>query len=227
MAKKVYHIPLQKALQFIKANKTEINRLTTDTRYLEYAKQLGKCYYYLQIEEFIKFFKIDKDLTHSLKTMEYFNSAKFFEEISALINISQFDLEKTKTNTKDFFYGLFYIFNKTDNQLFELFIHKIFLHHHTAFNSSSNINIDYKDMSHTIAKSKNLTLKESFGEDEKDSFFKILLDDKVTIDEKGKLIKTLRKKAYKNLFYYLIDLEDKVSLDREEAYNRVQDLKDM
>ena len=224
MAKKVYHIPLQKSLQFIKANKAEINRLTIDKKYLEYCKLLGKSYYHLQIEKFINFFKIDKDLTHSLKTIEYFNSIKFFDEITHLLNFSQFDLEKSNTSKKDFFYALFYIFNKNDNELFELFIHKIFLHYHTAFNNSSNISIDYKEMAQTIARSKELAIKESFGEDDKNSFFKILLNDKVIIDEKGKLIKTLRKKAYKNLFFYLLDLEDNISLEKEEAYNRVQNL---
>lgn len=227
MAKKVYHLPLQKSLAFIKENKAELNSISTDKKHLEYSKLLGKSHYYIQIENFIHFFKIDKDISHSLATLEYFNSVKFFDEIYTLLNFSQFNLEKNNINKKDFFYAFFYIFSKNNNELFEFFLQKIFLHYHTAFNNSSNINIDYKDIAHTIAKSKNIELKESFGEDDKNSFFKILLNDKVAIDEQGKLIKTLRKKAYKNLFYYLIDLEDKVSLDREEAYNRVQDLKDM
>jgi len=175
----------------------------------------------LQIEKFIK------NLISSLKTIEYFNSIKFFDEITLLLNFTQFDLEKNNIDKKDFFYSLFYVLNKNCNEVFEFFIHKIFLHFHTTFNNSSNINIDFKEMAQALAKSKNITLKESFGESENNSFFKILLDDKVAIDEKGKLIKTLRKKAYKNLFYYLIDLDDKVSFEREEAYHRVQYLKEM
>ena len=227
MAKKVYHIPLQQTLQFIKKNKAELNNLTTDKKLLEYSKLLGKSHYHLEIERFIHFFKIEKDITHSLNTIEYFNSAKFIDEIFNLLTFSQFDLDKSEINYKDFFYGVCYIFSKNNSKLFELFMQKIFLHFHTTFNPNSNIKIDYKDMSITLIKSKKYTLKESFGEDKNGSYFKILLDEKIVIDERGKLIKTLRKKVYKKLFYYLIDLDDEIILAKEEAYERVQSLKDM
>ena len=201
MAKKVYHIPLQQTLEFIKANKAELKYMLNNTKLLEYNKLLGKSYYCLEIEKFINFFKIDKDPTFRLKTLEYFNSIKFLEEIYKLLNFS---------NQKDFFYSFCYVLNKKIPKLFELFMQKVFLHYHTAFNKNSNITIDYKEMALTLIKSKNITIKESFGENEENSFFKILLDDKIVIDERGKLIKTLRKKAYKNLFYYLLDFEDEI-----------------
>ena len=227
MAKKVYHIPLQQSQHFIKANKAELNSLCTNKKYLEYTKLLGKSYYQLQIEKFMFFFKINKDITHALNTLEYFNGAKFLDEIFVHLNFSQFNLEKNNVINKDFFYGFCYILTQKNTTLFELLMQKLFLHYHTTFNNTSNINIDYKDMALSIVKSKTITLKESFGEDEKGSFFKILLDGEVVIDEKGKLIKTLRKKVYKNLFYYLIDLDDAISLERDKAYNRVQGLKEM
>ncbi len=38
-------------------------------------------------------------------------------------------------------------------------------------------------------------------------------------------IKSLRKKVYKKLFYYLLDLDDEVSLAKEKAYERIKGLK--
>lgn len=227
MAKKVYHIPLEKSLQFIKINKVELNTLLLDVKLLQYSKELGKSHYHIEIEEFIQFFKIDNSVNSALKTLEYFNSSHFFDEVYKLLNFTQFDLKKSKINQKEFFYAFCYLFIKNNNKLFKLFIQKIFLHYHSTFNTNSNITIDYKQMSQALIKSKKLKLKESFGEDENSSFFKILLNDEIVINEEGKLIKTLRKKAYKNLFYYLIELDDIVNLQRDIAHNRVLDLKDI
>ncbi len=225
MAKKVYHLPLQQTLSFIKTNKAELKRLLSDTKQLEYKRLLGKSYYYLEIEEFVRFFKVDKDISNTLKSMEYFNGTKFFDEIYTLLNFSQFDFKNTPQ--KDFFYAFCYIFIKNNPKLFNLFTQKIFLHFHTTFNNTSNINIDYKELALTLIKSKKTDLKESFGETEKESFFKILLDDKIVIDERGKLIKTLRKKAYRTLFFYLLDLEDSINLQKDEAFYKIQNLRDM
>jgi hypothetical protein len=224
MAKHIYQIPLQKTLHFIKDNKTKFKHLTTDKKQLEYYKLLGKSYYYLQIEEFIAFFKINKDLSYALNTIEYFNSVVFFDEVFKSLNFMQFNLEESKVNPKDFFYAFCYLYFQNSAEEFGLFMQKTFLHYHTAFNNHSNININHKEMCHTLAKSKNIVLKESFGEDEKSSFFKISLNDKIVINENGKLIKTLRKKAYKSLFYYLIDLEEDISSARDDAYNEMQEL---
>ncbi len=224
MAKHIYHIPLQNTLHFIKNNKTQLKHLTTDKKQLEYYKLLGKSYYYLQIEEFIAFFKIDKDLSYALNTIEYFNSVIFLDEVFKSLNFTQFNLEEGNVNPKDFFYAFCYLYFQNSAEDFNLFMQKTFLHYHTAFNKNSNININHKEMCHTLAKSKNMVLKESFGEDDTKSFFKIFLDDKIIINENGRLIKTLRKKAYKKLFYYLIDLEENISSARDEAYDEMQAL---
>ena len=76
-----------------------------------------------------------------------------------------------------------------------------------------------------MAKQRNLNIKESFGEDIDGSYFKILLDDVVLIEEKGKLIKTLRKKAYKKLFDFVLDFEE-VNNDTN-IYDGLHDLKMM
>jgi len=204
MAKHFYHIPLQKTLSFIKTHKSTLRTLATDKRRLDYQKQLGKSYYMLEIEIFIDFFKIDKDLDYALKTIEYFNARVFMTEIDKILNFSQFELLTKNIDTKEFFYAFCYLYAKEDTEDFSLFIQKTFLHYHTAFNSNSNIHIDFQELSQTLAKSKNITIKESFGEEKENAFFRIWIEDKIEIEEQGKRIKTLRKKAYKRLFYYLM-----------------------
>jgi len=209
MAKHFYHIPLHNALDFIKEHKSQLNQLTQNKKQLEYNKLLGKSYYLLQLEAFLSFFKIDKELDYALKTMEYFNSVLFLDKLSKSMNFSQFKLVEKQIQTKDFFYAFCYLYVQYSSEDFEHFMQKTFLHYHTAFNQNSNIKIDHQEMSQTLLKLKQITLKESFGEDDTGSFFKILIDDKVILLERGKQIKTLRKKIYKNLFYYLLDLDNK------------------
>lgn len=224
MAKHFYQIPLQKTLTFVKEHKSILGTLTTDKKMLEYHKQLGKGYYTLEVETFITFFKIDKELDYALKTMEYFNSSVFITELHKILNFSQFGLERKNVQDKDFFYAFCYVYAKTDAENFKQFMEKTFLHYHTAFNAESNIHIDHQEMSHTLAKTKKVKLKESFGEEEGSAFFNILLDEKLVVEEKGKRIKTLRKKAYKKLFYYLVELEEKKQNEAEEAYKKMREL---
>jgi hypothetical protein len=224
MAKHFYHIPLQKTLTFIKEHKSSLNTLTTDKKALEYHKQLGKSYYTQEIETFITFFKIDKELDYALKTLEYFNSAIFIDELYKALNFSQFDLEARQVPSKAFFYALCHVYATNDAKGFALFMHKTFLHYHTAFNAESNIHIDHKEMSHTLAKSKKVNIKESFGEEAEASFFRLALDEKLVVEEQGKRIKTLRKKAYKKLFYLLIEWEETSYNDAEEAYEMMREV---
>ena len=207
MAKHFYTIPLQKSLTFIKEQKTLLNKATTDKKRLTYHKQLGKSYYILEIEEFLKFFKIDRDLDYALKSMEYFNNTVFIEKIQQILNFSMFKLQEKRVDAKEFFYAFCYLYRSIDKEEFSLFMQKTFLHYHSGFNTDSDIKIDYKDFSIALAKTKKAEIKESFGESEKESFFKLFIDNKLIVQEKGKKIKTLRKKAYKRLFFYLLDLE--------------------
>jgi hypothetical protein len=77
-------------------------------------------------------------------------------------------------------------------------------------------------MSHVLAKSKKVTLKESFGEENGSAFFKLFVDGKICIGERGKRIKTLRKKAYKRLLHVLTEMEEKNQREAEEAYEKMK-----
>ena len=207
MAKKIYHIPLEKTREFIKENKNTIDNLSKDKKTLEYNKLLGKARYTVTIENFINFLKIDKNIKHALATLEYFNSIKFIDELCMHFNFIQFDLEQNNINKKDFFYAFCNVFRKKNSKLFDSLFEKLFVHYHSAFNKGTDINIDYKEIAKSLAVFKKLTLKESFGELEKGCYFKIALDEKIVIDIEGNSIKTLRKKAYKGLFLYILDFD--------------------
>ncbi|MDQ7086025.1 MAG: hypothetical protein Q9M36_14430 [Sulfurovum sp.] len=126
---------------------------------LEYDKLLGKSYYHLQIEDFIQFFKIDKDIDYALDTIAYFNGSLFIDEIFTQLNFTQFALEENTINKKDFFYAFCSLYTKHDSEAFRLFIQKVFLHFHSTFNTQTNAYIDYQAMSQTLAKSKNIVIK--------------------------------------------------------------------
>ena len=91
-------------------------------------------------------------------------------------------------------------------------MHNMFLHYHTAFNNTSTFNIDYKEMALALLKAKSMDTKESFGEDTNGSYFTISLNNKIVVQKRGRVIKTLRKKAYRELFFYLIDGSDQNSI---------------
>jgi hypothetical protein len=205
MAKKIYHIPLQKIRIFISDKKSALHKLLKEKQTMEYYKCLGKMRYDEQIESFLSFFKIDKSIPYALKTMDYFNSHLFMDELSLQLNFAQFDFEGERVSRRDFFYGLSHLLYTKDKALFEQFLQQLFLHYHTSFNKQSNITIDYKEISQTLIKAKKQSIKESFGEDEKGAFFKLLIDGVEQINLRGKSIKSLRKEAYKQLLRELLE----------------------
>ena len=117
--------------------------------------------------------------------------------------------------------------SKKNIELFEKLLHKFFLHFHATLNNNSNIQIDFKDMATSLATSQKVKIKESFGENNNSAFFCLSIEKEKIISETGKSIKTLRKKAYKNLFYYLLDnnIIDNKKAKISEVYEKLEELK--
>jgi len=199
MAKKLYSVGLEKSLKDLENIKSELNRLTKENQYLELHQLRGKAYYFLEIEKFINFFKIDKDTTYTLKTIEYFNAKIFIQIVAKHFNFTQYKIKEE--NLKPFFYAFCSLFERFDSESFSNLFFKLFLHYHSQVNNSSNIEIDFKDICQLLAKNRDLTIKESYKEVENRVVFNLLLNKKVALSLKGKSIKTLRKKAYKKLFF--------------------------
>ena len=210
MAKKLYAIPLKKVLTLTNDHKSTFNTLTKNRQHLEYAKLLGKSYFSLEVEKFIQFFHIDKETGYALKTLESLHSKVFIDELSLRLNFTQYALEEHNIETKAFFYGYMYLLQGLDKALFEHFLEKLFIHYHIAFNSSSGTEINFMQMANSLAKNRKLDIKESFGETEPNkAYFKLLENGKTLVFKEGKSIKTLRKQAYKEYFYGLLDENDR------------------
>jgi len=180
--------------EFIKRYKSEIKTLKSDKKVYEYVKLLGKSRYLLLIEKFLEEFSVQKDMSMALKMIEWFNSKNFLKELFLLLNFEQF----TKEFDKEFFYSFFYFLTKKDEKLRDEFFYKVFIHF-SFISDSSKIEINHKDIVVFLLKQQKKRLKESFGEDEKGAFFTIMIDDE-SYNFRGKSIKTLRKKAYKEIF---------------------------
>jgi hypothetical protein len=195
MSKKLYHLPLIKTREFIKENKTDINKITRDNTFKEYALLLGKSRYMIAIEEFLKRFKIDKEPKRFLKTVNYFNSKEFLDEVLKLLNFYEFEgIEK-----KEFFYSFCYLFETKDKELFKNFFEMTFLHYASFVSKNSDIHLNYESIVRFLAKQKGSDIKESFGTKESNqAYFKLTIDNHVVI-KNGKSVKTLRKKAYKEM----------------------------
>ncbi|MBL0722027.1 MAG: hypothetical protein JJV88_05550 [Sulfurovum sp.] len=227
MAKKIYHIPIDEARVFIKQNRPKLHKLLEDREYLQYSLKFGKTHYDIQIENFIIFFKIDKNIPYALKTINHLHSSNFLEQIFLLLNFNQFDFKKQNIAQKDFFYGLCYVLHKEDEELFIRLFEQLFLHFHSSLNNDTDTNIDFKEMAKELSKSKKLNIKESFGEENNQGYFKIYLDEKLYINLKGKSIKTVRKKAYRQLFYILLDFDENGERlkQQSEVYELLEQMK--
>jgi hypothetical protein len=205
MAKKIYHLPLQDTRTFITNHRSKLQRLITDKQYLTFAKRFGKAHYELEIASFIEFFKLQKELKSALNAINYFTSTPFFNELFNQLNFVQFSLADHNVNERDFFYAFCYLLVQNDQTLFTTLLRQFFVHYYTTLNATTEVSIDHKMMVHDLLKVRHITSKESFGEDEEGAYFYLLFDGECVVSERGKSIKTLRKKVYKKAFYFLLD----------------------
>jgi hypothetical protein len=84
-------------------------------------------------------------------------------------------------------------------------------------------------MTQTYIKNKNIILKESYKTIDNKVVFKILINNQIKISLEGSSIKTLRKKAYKKIFFYLIEEhqtdKDDLEYKKMKALEEMQSLK--
>ena len=207
VAKKLYHIGFETIVLFIAKHNTTLRKLSNDTQTQELAKTFGRAHYQLSIEKFINKYKLDKSF--SLQTLTLFNSLNFIEELSKHLQLERFEGVK---DIKIIFYIFVYFLHHNPNREKEKIIKKLFEHYflHTLsiYNTKTQTNINYKDMTLSYIKSKPIELKESYTETQEGVFFTIFINKEEKVTLKGKSIKTLRKKAYKQIFFFLLDNAD-------------------
>jgi hypothetical protein len=191
MAKKRYHIPIDKLQAFVTQHKSLLHSTYKNPQKLEYAKRFGKAYYTIAIEQFMEFSKMHHDLSHALKVINYFESEAFINEI---LHLSGLEIQN-----RQMFYLLSYHLYHRDNELFDELLHQSLIHYHTAQTKT----IDHKELAHDLAKVKKIAFKESFGEAEGKAYFRILVDGRVIVGREGKSIRKLRKQVYREFCDWL------------------------
>lgn len=221
MAKKLYHVGFDTISEFISQNRKSIQTHIHPKERFEIEKVFGRAYFELAIANFIKQFHIDKDLHYALYILNQLKSNLFIYDLYKKLQLSMFE-EKPYCDThnedafKDYQKSLFYGFvsflytqentakKKIQEKLFSLY----FFHYIKTLTNPSGIHLEYKDMTLSYIKGKDIELKESYMMDEEKNRvnFKILINKEAVVQLEGKSVKTLRKKAYKKAFFYLIDI---------------------
>ena len=185
-----------------------------DNSKYEYAKVLGRSHYEIYIQRFIEEFKIDKDMDYAIKILNQYKSYAFIYDFYKLLNLDRFEkLQNDENRNKDhqkniFFCFVYYLNSMPDTQKEDLEVRLFrhyFLHMLAATNKSTKTELNFKNLSEAFIKGKEITIKESFKVEDEKAIFKIFVNQKSHIELLGNSIKTLRKRAYKQLFYDLID----------------------
>ena len=131
MAKKLYHLPLQRIKTFLAHHKSTLRSNIKNSKKLEYAKRFGKASYLLEVERFICFLKIEKNLDHALKLINYFESETFIKELSTLMGIESFC-----EGRREHLYLVLHHLKEHESELFSGFLQQCFMHFYTSQTSS-------------------------------------------------------------------------------------------
>ena len=190
MAKKLYHLPLKRIRTFLTKHKSTLGSNLKNSKKLEYTKRFGKASYLLEVERFICFLKIETNLDHALKLINYFESEAFMQELSDLMELTDFC-----EGRRDHFYGVLHYLQEHEPKLFSSFLQQSFMHYHTSQTPSTKT--DPQTLAIALAKSKKISFKESFGEEEGEAYFRIVVEGVVVVEKRGKSIKRLKKEVYK------------------------------
>ena len=171
-------------------HKSTIGSNLKNSKKLEYTKRFGKACYLLEIERFICFLKIEINLDHALKLINYFESKAFVQELSDLMELKDFC-----EGRRDHFYGVLHYLQEHEPKLFADFLQQSFMHYYTSQTKTPKTNP--QALATVLAKSKKIDFKESFGEEEGKAYFRIVVEGVVVVEKRGKSIKRLKKEVYK------------------------------
>lgn len=205
MAKKFYSIGFGTVKVFIFEKKKYFRQIITNETSFEINAIFGKAYYDKAILDFFKMHSILKDPRRAFDIHRHLHSANFIKDIlfhSGLYGLLSPD-EKEKHTSDDtirkYFYGFVYLFYEKyyDEKIALFLFEQNFLHFVSTLNENKGIRVNHEAIFKELLKPK--VVKESFGENEKGTFFKIILENDILAEIEGASIKTLRKKAYKIL----------------------------
>ncbi len=226
MAKKLYQIGFTSIRNYISSHKSLINKNIKNSETHELAKVFGRSFYEIAIKDFFTGYKIDRNPKYALQVLNVFKSFNFINNLYVHLELNMFEdtthvKKLNQLSINDYQKSIFYCFvyficTGTDAQKEDIkrkvFLH-YFLHHISVIIPKTDTYLNYKDMTLSYIKGKNVSIKESYkiDSDSENVNFKILLNEQIKINLDGNSVKTLRKKAYKQVFFYLIDEHKKQS----------------
>jgi hypothetical protein len=229
MAKHLYHIRFDKIKSEISKQKSKIAYNLKNKSLLELSKNLGNSFYDVAIYEFLDNFKIIQDQNYALQIYNTFKSKHFTEQLYIHLGLDMFDNDLDKQIVfYSFVYFLYQNQNDTNTTIKQKLFYHYFLHYITIVNKNTPTNINFKDMTLSYIKDKDIVLKESYkiDEDTKIVDFKLLINKQEIIKLQGKSIKTLRKQSYKKLFLYLIENSEEYTKKSKKMLS-LEDVKEM
>ncbi|WP_457624687.1 hypothetical protein [Persephonella sp.] len=219
MGRKLRFIGVEKINKYISEKEEIIQEILNNPTYFEYAKTFGKAAFYLKIKEFIERFKLDKNKSYGLKV---FNVLSSFECINELFKRTYFQKlikgNYEKSNVMSTFYVFVYLMNKElqeksgnfhkSRDIDERLFVRYFLHFYLSTRPDGGRNVNYQDMVKYLLKGKIADIRERVLNLNGSTNYILIFNGKEVFNETGRSIKTLRKKGYKKLFYYILDNQD-------------------
>ncbi|WP_456401149.1 hypothetical protein [Persephonella sp.] len=216
MGRRLKFIGFDNINRYISEKEEKIQEIINNSTSFEYAKTLGKAIYHLKIKEFIERFKLDKNKSYRLKV---FNTLSSFECINELYKRTDFQKllkgNYDKASILNTFYVVVYQINEDLNKetkedylsrdIEERIFIRYFLHFYLSTRPDKGRNIDYQNMVKVLLKGKIADIKERTINVNGSVAFILIFNNEEIFNQMGKSIKTLRKKAYKKLFYHILN----------------------
>ncbi|WP_457639909.1 hypothetical protein [Persephonella sp.] len=214
MGKKLYFTGFKKIDRYLEEKEEEFLKLLKNKADFEYSRTFGKAIFYMKIKNFIDSFHLQKDKHFALKVFNILSSYECINELFKRTKLKDFlkNIELSldeKAKTLNLFYSFAY-FLDTDSSPFakdiqeRIFI-RYFLHFYMFARKDSGRNINYQDMIKNLLKGKIADIREVIRNNQDGIEFILLFNGEEIFKENGKSIKTLRKKAYKKLLFYILE----------------------
>jgi len=221
MAKKLYFTGFKRINQYLEEKEEEFTKLLKSRADFEYSRTFGKAIFYLKIQQFLKRFHIEKDKSHALKVFNILSSYECINELLKRTLLKDFLKEinissDEKVKTLNLFYSFVYFLeNDSSNSIFakdtqERIFTRYFLHFYMFARKDKGRNINYQDIVKYLLKGKIADIKEIVKRSSEHVEFTLIFNEKEIFKENGKSIKSLRKKAYKKLLFYILEDEPQV-----------------
>jgi len=217
MGRKLKFVGFDKINKYIDEKEDIIIQTFKNPVKFEYSRTFGKAIYHLKIKQFIEQFRLNKNISYALKTFNLLSTYECINEfiertkLKNLIEHTQ-DQSTYKNQALNKFYSFVSILTE-DNSNFskeiqERIFQKYFLHYYLWVRADKGREINYQDMVKYLLKGKIADVKEQYKQLEDKVIFNLIFNGELITSLEGKSIKTLRKKAYKKLFFYILENQD-------------------